>query len=207
MSCRKLIWFVGLLCSVPLHAAPARVAVEAFPLSQTELLDSPFKRAMERNAGHLLSLEPDRLLHNTRKYCGLDPKGELYGGWESRGIAGHSLGHYLTAISQQYAATGDPRFRERIDYVIAEMAECQERYGDGYIGALPPKELETMRAFEQGRVEPMGSFNFKGGAWVPWSTAPWFWRETLERCREPDRFHTPGNNGTISALPRRTHRC
>jgi hypothetical protein len=92
---------------------------------------------MERNADYLLSIEPDRLLHNTRLYAGFAPKGEIYGGWESAGIAGHTLGHYLTAISQQYAATGDARFKKRIDYIISEMAACQQAYGDGYIGALP----------------------------------------------------------------------
>jgi len=149
--------------------APGR-RPEAFSYSQVELLDSPFKQAMERNADYLLSLDPDRFLHNTRRYCGLEPKAKLYGGWESQGVAGHCLGHYLTAVSQQYAATGDSRFRERIDYVIEEMAACQERYGDGYIGALPPKELATLRAFERGVVEPESGFTFEGGAWVPWYT-------------------------------------
>lgn len=125
---------------------------------------------MERNADYLLSLEPDRFLHNTLKYAGLEPKGELYGGWEAKGIAGHSLGHYLTAISLQYAATGDPRFKQRIDYTVSEMAICQKKYGDGYIGALPPQELETMRAFADGTVNVSSPFNFKGGAWVPWYT-------------------------------------
>ncbi len=68
-----------------------------------QLLDSPFKRASERNARYLLSLDPDRLLHNTRKYAGLAPKAELYGGWESQGIAGHTLGHYLSALALQFA--------------------------------------------------------------------------------------------------------
>ncbi|MBV8782511.1 MAG: glycoside hydrolase family 127 protein, partial [Phycisphaerae bacterium] len=135
-----------------------------------KLLDSRFKQAMERNADYLLSLEPDRFLHNTRQYCGLQPKGKVYGGWESRGIAGHALGHYLTAISQQYLATGDKRFREKLDYTISEMAMCQERYGDGYIGALPPLELETLRGFKQGMLALQGGFGFKGGAWVPWYT-------------------------------------
>ena len=118
---------------------------------------------MERNANYLLSIEPDRLLHNTRKYAGLAPKGELYGGWESAGIAGHILGHYLTAISQQYAATGDARFRARIDYIVSEMAQCQRAYGDGYIGALPALELETLRGFGEGRVETQGSVHPQAG--------------------------------------------
>lgn len=141
-----------------------------FSLGEVRLLDSPFRQAMEKNADYLLSIEPDRLLHNTRRYAGLEPKGETYGGWEARGIAGHTLGHYLTALSQQYAATGDMRFRRRIDYIVSEMAECQKAYGDGYVGALPPLELQTMRNFREGIVEPLGPFNFKGGAWVPWYT-------------------------------------
>jgi uncharacterized protein len=145
-------------------------AARPFALGDVRLLESPFKQAMDRNADYLLSIEPDRLLHNTRLYAGLAPKGELYGGWESAGIAGHTLGHYLTAISQQYAATGDERFRERIDYIVAEMEECQKAYGDGYIGALPPRELQTLRRFKDGIVEIEGPFTFKGGAWVPWYT-------------------------------------
>jgi len=141
-----------------------------FPLSQVRLLDGPFKQAMERNAEYLLSLDPDRLLHNSRQYAGLQPKGEIYGGWESVGIAGHTLGHYLTAISQQYAATGDKRFHDRIDYIVSQMAECQKGYGDGYVGALPPKELSVLRGFKDGKLELQGGFNFKGGAWVPWYT-------------------------------------
>ncbi len=148
----------------------SKLIVKEFSLSDVQLLDSPFKQNMERNAAYLLSIEPDRLLHNTRKYCGLAPKGEIYGGWESRGIAGHSLGHYLTAISQQYAATGDKRFRDRVDYIIREMAECQRHYGDGYIGALPPTELDTLRGFKDGKIELSGAFGFKNGAWVPWYT-------------------------------------
>src|SRR5215207_2391521 len=154
----------------PASTKRAAATAEPFALRQVELLDSPFRAAMERNAKYLLALDPDRLLHNARKYAGLRPKGELYGGWEARGIAGHTLGHYLTALSLQYAATGDARFRERVAHVVAELAECQRAYGDGYVGALPPLELETLRGFKQGKVDPQGGFNFKGGAWVPWYT-------------------------------------
>ncbi len=162
------------LASVPARAgeagsAPA-LAARPFALGQVHLLESPFLRAMGRNAEYLLVLEPDRLLHNARLYAGLQPKGECYGGWEAAGIAGHTLGHYLTALSQQYAATGDPRFRERIDYIVRELDECQRAYGDGYVGALPPKELATLRGLRAGTVEPEGPHTFKGGSWVPWYT-------------------------------------
>jgi uncharacterized protein len=161
---------LGTLVMASLAVDAATPPVKTFGLGDVELLDSPFKQAMERNAEYLLSLDADRLLHNTRKYAGLKPKGELYGGWESQGIAGHTLGHYLTALSQQYASTHDPRFKKRLDYIISEMAEAQRAYGDGYVGALPQLELTTMRGFKQGKVEIKDAFNFKDGAWVPWYT-------------------------------------
>lgn len=161
---------LGTLVMASLAVDAASPQVKTFGLGDVELLDSPFKQAMERNAEYLLSLDADRLLHNTRKYAGLKPKGELYGGWESQGIAGHTLGHYLTALSQQYASTHDPRFKQRLDYIISEMSEAQRAYGDGYIGALPELELATMRGFKQGKVEVKDAFTFKGGAWVPWYT-------------------------------------
>ncbi len=146
------------------------IKTQPFNAQQVQLLESPFKAARERNAKYLLALDPDRLLHNTRKYAGLKPKGAIYGGWEARGVAGHTLGHYLTALSQQYAATQDDRFSDRIGYIVKEMAECQDAYKDGYIGALPPLELQTLRALREGKVDVEGGFNFKGGAWVPWYT-------------------------------------
>ena len=165
-------------------------ATRPFALGDVRLLDSPFKAAMERNASYLLSIEPDRLLHNTRKYAGLAPKAEAYGGWESLGIAGHTLGHYLTALSQQYAATGDERFRKRIDYIVSEMAVCQAAYGDGYIGALPPLELRTLRAFKRGVVEPRDAATFQGAPGCPGTPST--------RCSTGSR--TPGRS---EAMPRR----
>ncbi|MGH7976464.1 MAG: beta-L-arabinofuranosidase domain-containing protein, partial [Limisphaerales bacterium] len=76
-----------------------------FPLKDVRLLDGPFRDAMLRDGNYLLSLEPDRLLSWFRKEAGLQPKGKVYGGWESSGLAGHTLGHYLSACSRMYQDT------------------------------------------------------------------------------------------------------
>ena len=84
------------------HAATGSALPEsarALPLQATRLLPSPFADAVEGNRLYLLRLEPDRLLHNFRKHAGLTPKGAIYGGWENDTIAGHTLGHYLTALA------------------------------------------------------------------------------------------------------------
>jgi len=72
----------------------------AFNIKDVKLLDgSPFKNAMEKDAAYLLVLEPNRLLHRFYQNAGLPTKGEIYGGWESDGLSGHTLGHYLSACA------------------------------------------------------------------------------------------------------------
>src|SRR5438093_13070111 len=97
-----------------------------FPLSHVRLRDGIFKERQETHARYLMMIEPDRMLAPFRRQAGLPLKAENYGGWEARDIAGHSLGHYLSALSLLFASTGDELLRERIDYVVVELAACQE---------------------------------------------------------------------------------
>lgn len=99
-------------------------------------------------------------------------KGKCYGGWEARGIAGHSLGHYLSACSLMYAQTGDRAVQERISRTVAELARCQAAHGDGYIGGTTVeregKTLDGKIVFEEIRRGDIrtGGFDVNGG-WVP----------------------------------------
>jgi uncharacterized protein len=138
-----------------------------FALEDVRLLDGPFKSAMERNAAWLKSLAPDRFLAWFRKEAGLEPKAEVYGGWEKETIAGHCLGHYLSACAFQYASTGDEEFRKRLEYMIDELAACQDAHGDGYLAAYP----NGRRAFEEVSRGEIRSKGFDlNGLWVPWYT-------------------------------------
>ena len=49
------------------------------------------------DSAYVISLKPDRLLHRFHKHAGLPAKDSVYGGWESEGLSGHTLGHYLSA--------------------------------------------------------------------------------------------------------------
>ena len=71
---------------------------EAFNLHDVRLLEGEFKTGQDIATNYLLSLDPDRLLGGFRAQAGLPTKAVPYGGWEARGIAGHSLGHYLSLI-------------------------------------------------------------------------------------------------------------
>lgn len=145
----------------------ARLEALPFSLHEVRLLPGPFQHAQQKDAEYLLELEPDRLLHRFHEYAGLKPKGELYGGWETGGVSGHTLGHYLSACSMMYASTGDERFKERVDYIVGELALCQAQYGTGYVGGIP----EGQRVFAEiaeGKITSQG-FDLNG-LWVPWYT-------------------------------------
>lgn len=139
-----------------------------FEIEDVKLLDGPFKRATELNIKTLLNYEPDRFLAKFRSEAGLKPKAESYHGWEDNTIAGHSLGHYLTAIVQMYQTTGDKEFLKRVNYIVDELYDCQKADGDGYLGAFPngKKILEDQVA--KGDIRSQG-FNLNG-IWVPFYT-------------------------------------
>ncbi len=145
------------------------VEIKAYPfdLEYVKLLDGPFKEAMEVDAKYLLSIEPDRLLADFRTHAGLQPKGEKYGGWESSGLAGHSLGHYLSACAMQYASTGNKAFLDRVNYIVDELAECQKARKTGYLGAIP-EEDKIWAEVASGNIRSRG-FDLNG-AWSPWYT-------------------------------------
>lgn len=119
------------------------VVAREFSLKEVCLLDGPFKRAQQLDEKYLLSLEPDRMLHNFRVNAGLEPKAPIYGGWESERTwanircHGHTLGHYLSACSLMYASTGDDKFKQRVTYIVAELRECQEAGKTGLVNAFP----------------------------------------------------------------------
>jgi len=108
-----------------------------FPLTQVRLLAGPFQHAQELDRHYVLALEPDRLLSGFRSEAGLEPKAPKYPNWESSGLNGHTLGHYLTAVAQLWAVTGDPECKRRLDHTVSELAECQRANGNGYVGAVP----------------------------------------------------------------------
>lgn len=160
--------FIQAAPRAPFQVAPiVKLEAEVFALQDVRLLPGPFQHAQQKDLEYLLRVEPDRLLAWFRKEAGLTPKGEVYGGWESQGVAGHSLGHYLSACCLMYQATTDGRLRERVDHIVTELAECQSANGNGYIGAIP-RGKELFAEVACGDIRSQG-FDLNGG-WVPWYT-------------------------------------
>lgn len=142
------------------------------PLSDVRLTGGPLKNAEDLDAKYLLALEPDRMLAFLRQRAGLQPKAKGYGGWDGPGrqLTGHIAGHYLSAVSIMYAATGDARFKGRADYIVSQLKEVQDAQGDGYIGALMDGQgVDGKIRFQElskGNIRS-GGFDLNG-LWSPW---------------------------------------
>jgi DUF1680 family protein len=166
-----LLAHAGAAAALAAALLPARTT--PLPLKDVRLKPSLYADAVEINRRYLLQLDADRLLHNFRKYAGLTPKAPIYGGWESDTIAGHTLGHYLTALALMNAQTGCPDCQKRADYIVGELALVQTKRGTGYFGAMQRKRKDgTIADGEEIFPEIMrGDIRSSGfdlnGAWSP----------------------------------------
>lgn len=151
------------LASASMHAQ-LQVKVESFPVSDVRLTASPFKHAEDMDIRYLLGLDPDRLLAPYLKEAGLAPKAGNYTNWENTGLDGHIGGHYLSALSYMYAATGNQEIKGRLDYMLGELKRCQDAAADGYLSGVP-NGRKIWKEIEEGNIQASG-FGLNGG-WVP----------------------------------------
>jgi len=179
---RREFLYVGvggaLSLALPLHLFAERPgslipkSAQPFPLEAVRLTPSIYLDSVNANTRYLHKVEPDRLLHNFRVHAGLKPKGELYGGWERDTIAGHTLGHYLTACSLIHAHTGDEECKRRVEYIVRELGECQAQAPDGYVAGFTRRKDKTVEngrvIFEEIKSGDIRSAGFDlNGCWVP----------------------------------------
>src|SRR5215467_8870417 len=160
--------------SAPIQPVIPEVA-QPLPLTAVRLTGGSLKHARDLDAEYLLKLEPDRMMAGYRSRAGLKPKADGYGGWDSpngKQLTGHIAGHYLSAASLMFAATGDKRFKEHVDYLVNELKEVQDKGGNGYLGAITdPQGTDGELIFEQvaqGKIRS-GGFDLNG-MWSPWYT-------------------------------------
>ena len=179
----------GIASAEPAHPLLAPTAKERFmaarpiPLHRVRLTSGPLKQHQDADIRYLLELEPDRMLAYYRKVAGLTPKAEPYDGWDGggRNLTGHIAGHYLSAISAMYAATGDRRFKDRVDYMVSEFKTVQDRNGDGYLVALE-NGRKSFGALKKGEIKA-AAFDLNG-EWSPWYTL----HKTFAGLRDAYRF-------------------
>ena len=157
-------FILALLLSASLSKAQNVPQVSYFPLQDVKLLDSPFLQAQQTDLHYILALNPDRLLAPFLREAGLTPKAPSYTNWENTGLDGHIGGHYLSALSMMYAATGDTAVYNRLNYMLDELYRAQQAVGTGFIGGTPGS-LQLWKEIKAGNIRA-GGFDLNG-KWVP----------------------------------------
>ncbi|SFM43744.1 hypothetical protein SAMN04487943_11832 [Gracilibacillus orientalis] len=132
-------------------------------MQKVNLLDGMFKKSQQKGKEYLLYLDVDRLVAPCYEAAGKTAKKERYGGWESKGIAGHSIGHWLSAAATMYQVTGDEELKGKVEYALAELAAVQSYDKDGYVSGFPRSCFDQVFS---GEFE-VDNFSL-GGSWVPW---------------------------------------
>lgn len=156
-----------------LRAATARGPRRATPVPSrhVRLKPSPFADAMAANRRYLLSLDPERLLHNFYISAGLTAPAPVYRGWESESIAGHTMGHWISAVSLIIANGNDPELTAVLDRTLASIQRIQETGKDGYLGGMTVtrdgQSVPGKIVFEEIRRGDIRATWELNGAWVP----------------------------------------
>jgi DUF1680 family protein len=119
-----------------------------FPKGAVKLLPGLFQHRSGLNRQYLISLKTENLLQNFYMEAGLwGPRGrsdDIHWGWEAPTcqLRGHFLGHWLSAAAFIAANTGDQEIKGKADYIISELARCQQENGGEWVGSIPEKYLD-----------------------------------------------------------------
>lgn len=138
------------------------------------LLNSVFSQSEKIGREYLDGVDIDRLLSPIFEAHNIPApnNAKRYGGWERKSannwekspetfsLAGHSLGHFLSAFSECYAKSGDEKLRQKILYIVSQLESVQNNAKSGYIGGC--KENCFTELFDKNLT------SWAEGYWVPW---------------------------------------
>lgn len=138
------------------------------------LLNSVFSQSEKIGSEYLDGVDIDRLLSPIFEAHNMSApnNAKRYGGWERKSannwekspetfsLAGHSLGHFLSAFSECYAKSGDEKLKQKILYIVSQLESVQNNAKSGYIGGC--KENCFTELFDKNLT------SWAEGYWVPW---------------------------------------
>lgn len=170
---RQLLFTILLqVMSMPCALAQSALNREAFDLDEVTLTGGEMLRGMTLNDSVLLAYDADRLLQPFQREAGIRETGKPFVNWcnPKTGLDGHVGGHYVSALAISTAACHDKaerkRLRQRYDYMIGELAKCQQAWQAdpvmrGYVGAVPQSKAMFTGLYN-------ADFSVFNGGWVPW---------------------------------------
>ena len=128
------------------------------PLSKSDVkvTGGVFRDRMNVDKRYLLELDSQCLLQNFYIEAGIimpglqmvpdAAKANLHWGWEAPvcQLRGHFLGHWLSAAAAFVATDGDNDLKVKLDFIVSELARCQELNGGEWVGSIPEKYMNRL---------------------------------------------------------------
>ncbi|GIH05457.1 hypothetical protein Rhe02_35240 [Rhizocola hellebori] len=137
--------------------ANPRWVVKPFPLHRVSIANGTiFAEKRDRVLNYASAYSVDRVLHNFRVTAGLPtPAGSSPpGGWDDAtgNLRGHFSGHLLTMFAQAYAGTGSTVYLDKVNQVVAGLAQCQTAMAGrfshpGFLSAYPETQFIQLESF------------------------------------------------------------
>lgn len=127
------------------------------PLHNVKIHPGMFRARMQLNEDYLMELDSVNLLQNFYFEAGIQLPGQqsvsdpssvkLHWGWEAPScqLRGHFLGHWLSAAATLCANEDRPQLRAKLEWIVRELARCQELNGGEWVGSIPEKYFAMLR--------------------------------------------------------------
>ncbi|KAK9419699.1 putative secreted protein [Seiridium unicorne] len=204
---------IDTLADVPADPGPGGTApVRPFRLDQVRLGSGLMQEKRDRIEEFLKEYDERQFLVLFNDQAGRPNPEDVSppGGWEDGGLlSGHWTGHFMTALSQSYAEQGEEIFKTKLDWMVTELAACQDAITarmdgnlpnsstaswiptyPGYLGALPE---DTVLRLGPPRWAIYGS-DLNNNTWAPWYTQHKIMRGLL------DSYYNTNNSQALDVV-------
>ncbi|CAH1202163.1 hypothetical protein PAECIP111891_02004 [Paenibacillus allorhizoplanae] len=138
-------------------------SMKEYQAGRVKLSAGPLTARFELNKKYVISLTNENLLRNFYLEAGLwsysgnggttsatttsmDGPEHWHWGWESPTceLRGHMMGHWLSAAARIYAQTEDRLVKAKADFIVQELARCQEANGGEWLAAFPESYMNRI---------------------------------------------------------------
>lgn len=205
---RWLFGAAALLTMATADPGPGGTApVRPFRLDQVRLGDGLLQQKRDLIKTFIREYDERRFLVLFNEQAGRpNPNIQPPGGWEDGGLlSGHWTGHYMTALSQAYAEKSEKVYKDKLDWMVTELAAVQDAFTarmdednpdgwiptfPGYLGALPE---DTVLRLGPPRWAVYGG-NAEINTWAPWYTQHKLMRGLL------DAYYNTNNSQALDVV-------
>ncbi|MDX3105337.1 glycoside hydrolase family 127 protein [Nonomuraea angiospora] len=176
---------------------PGGWIVKPFANSQVTLGTSLFTANRDRILTFLRAYPADRMLANFRANAGLDTLGaQPPGGWDDAtgNLRGHYSGHFLSALALAYAGSGDAFYKNKVDYMVTALGECQNALAAKVGQPGGPSHPGFLAAYPETQFIQLEQYATYPTIWAPYYTCHMIMRGLL------DAYQYAGNEQALEIV-------